>query len=100
MVALAVLRHAASSHRNRICIYGDSKLVVSQLAGLWRCNGDNLVPFYEEGLRIVRRLQAVCNQGLFRLTHIYLEFNVDADALANVALDNYFAGQPVGVADN
>ena len=27
---LAVLRHAVSSQRNRICRYGDSKLILSQ----------------------------------------------------------------------
>ena len=94
-----MLRHALASRATRICIYGDSKLVVSQLSGIWQCKADNLTLYYEEGLRLIRQLQAVCNDGLFCLSHVYREYNVDAHALANVALDNH-VNLPVVVADN
>lgn len=51
---LAVLRHAVACGHDRIPIYGDSKLVVSQLNGLRKCKADNLIDFYEEGLSHVR----------------------------------------------
>jgi ribonuclease HI len=84
---LAVLRHALSSRFTRICIYGDSKLVVQQLNGLWQCKAINLAEFYEQGLGMVRRLREACAPGCFTLAHVYREFNVDADSLANEAID-------------
>ena len=51
--ALAVLRHALSMRCPRIFLYGDSKLVVSQLNGVWMCKTDHLAPYYEQGLACV-----------------------------------------------
>ena len=100
---LAVLRRAVRQVRettcNRVWIYGDSKLVISQLSGVWKCKADNLAPFYEEGLHAVRHLHTACIDGSFRMTHIYREYNVDADALANIALDQYRPGQPFVLVD-
>ncbi len=48
--ALAVLEHALSQGCARVCIYGDSKLVISQLTGRWKCKAANLVQYYEHGL--------------------------------------------------
>ena len=36
----------------------------------------------------------------FLLEHVYREFNADADALANVALDQRVVNNPVAVDDN
>ena len=85
---LEVLRHAENSRFDRICVYGDSKLVISQLNGEWKCKAAHLAPLYETGLQIIRRLHGACSDGLFRLSHVYREYNADADSLANVALDN------------
>ena len=85
--ALAVLQHAASMQYTRIRVYGDSKLIVSQLNGIWRCNANNLIAFYEQGLALVRRLHETCTDNGFGLAHVYREFNADADSLANVGID-------------
>ena len=84
---LAVLEHALSSGFTKIHIFGDSKLVVQQLNGIWKCKASNLFSSYEKGLDMVRRLREVCASGSFVLAHVYREFNVDADGLANVAID-------------
>ena len=97
---LAVLRHALSLRCSRVCIYGDSKLVISQLNGTWKCKAENLGPLYEQGLGFVRRMHEVCGGGSFTLNHIYREFNADADSLANVALDQRTPASNVVVSDN
>jgi ribonuclease HI len=96
---LAVLQHAVLQRASRICIYGDSKLVVSQLTGAWKCKASNLVANYELGLELVRQLHQRCASGYLLLGHVYREFNADADSLANVALDQRSAGETVVVSD-
>lgn len=98
--ALAVLRHAETSRCNRVCVYGDSKLIISQLRGEWKCKAENLSPLYEQGLILVRRLQSQCRDGFFLLTHVYREYNADADGLANVALDQRTINDTFIVDDN
>ena len=56
MGILSVMKHALNSGYERLCIYGDSKLVINQLGGTWKCHAPNLVPYYEDWLRLVRRL--------------------------------------------
>ena len=97
--ALAVLRHAVAQQCARVVIYGDSKLVISQLLGSWRCKANNLVWDYAEGLELVRRLHDVCHAGLFLLGHVYLKFNAEADALASTALDQRRNGDTTVVND-
>ena len=97
---LAVLQHAALQRSTRICIYGDSKLVISQLTGIWKCKASNLVADYEQGLELVRQLHVRCASGFLSLGHVYQEFNADADSLANVALDQRAAGETVVVSDS
>jgi ribonuclease HI len=96
---LAVLQHAVLQRSTRVCIYGDSKLVISQLTGEWKCKASNLVANYEIGLDLVRQLHDKCASGFLRLSHIYREFNADADSLANVALDQRTASDAVIVSD-
>jgi ribonuclease HI len=97
--ALAVLEHALSQQCPRVCIFGDSKLVVSQLNGNWKCKASNLIQYYERGLELMRRLHDACASGFFVFGHVYREFNADADSLANVALDQRTAGTTVVVDD-
>lgn len=97
--ALAALRHAVSVRCSRIFMYGDSKLVVSQMTGLWKCKSMNLMTYYEEGLALMRQLAWACEGGVFRMAHIYREHNANADALANEAIDRY-TGSVVVVSDN
>ena len=98
--ALAVLRHALSMRCPRIFLYGDSKLVVSQLNGVWMCKADNLAPYYEQGLALVRDLELSRDEGRFDMVHVYREFNVDADAVANAAIDRWTGRTNVVIDDN
>ena len=98
--ALAVLRHALSMRCARVCIYGDSKLVVSQLNGTWKCKANNLKASYEDGLELMRQLHTMCEAGRLFFGHVYREFNVDADSLANVAIDRRSVGNNVVVCDS
>jgi ribonuclease HI len=87
--AIAVLQHAVSRQYSRVLVYGDSKLVVKQLCGMWKCKAENLSPYYEDGLDLMRQLRQNCAPGAFGLSHVYREFNADADSLANIAIDSY-----------
>ena len=97
--ALAVLQHACSMCYPRVCVCGDSKLVVNQLTGVWRCNAASLSPYYERGLAFVRRLNELCDAGGFSMSHIYREYNADADSHANVAIYRYDGSAVVVVND-
>ena len=44
---------------------------------------------------MVRRLREACAPGCFTLAHVYCAFNIDADSLANEAID-----RRGGTADN
>jgi hypothetical protein len=37
----------------------------------------------------MRQLRQNCTSGAFGLSHVYREFNADADSLANIAIDGY-----------
>lgn len=59
----------------------DSKLVVEQLSGNWKIKEPTLMP---QAAR-AKELMAECGEVL--LTHVRREFNKEADALANLAMD-------------
>jgi len=51
-------------------ILGDSKLVVMQAQGLWKCNMPNLIAFRDEFLRIKGDFKSL------KLTHVRRNFNL------------------------
>ncbi|KAF6265041.1 Caulimovirus viroplasmin-domain-containing protein [Scenedesmus sp. NREL 46B-D3] len=61
---------------------GDSQLVVRQMTGQYRVNGERLLPLYREA----KLLQARCES--FQIEHIYREENSLADLLSNLAMDS------------
>ena len=87
------------SQYTRVLIYGDSKLIVSQLKDQWSCRADNLRESYEQGLALARRLHENCADNAFCLAHVYREFNADADSLANVGIDRRTRATAVVVND-
>ena len=63
----------------------DSKLVVCQVNGLWRCRSENLQVYWNECHEFITLLRDLgC---VVPIEHIYREFNADADALANRGAD-------------
>ncbi|HEX2792762.1 MAG TPA: ribonuclease HI family protein [Candidatus Paceibacterota bacterium] len=60
----------------------DSKLVIEQLKGAYKVKHPNLVPRYLEVRNLLSR-----SFGTVVFEHVRREFNKDADALANQAMD-------------
>ena len=87
--ALAVLQHAVARQYSRVYIYGDSILVIKQLCGVWKCKADDLAPYYENGLELMRQLRQNCTSGIAAISHVYREYNADAASLTNIAIDGY-----------
>jgi ribonuclease HI len=61
-------------------------LLVRQMQGRYKVKSPDLKPLYERASKMARQL------GYFAIEHVRRELNRDADALANVALDQ--AGVP------
>ena len=81
----------------RVRMYGDSKFVVNQLIGIWKCKAENFTHYYEQVMCLVKQLQSICESGGFYLTHMYREYSADADSLANTAVANKQLGGSVVV---
>jgi ribonuclease HI len=64
-----------------ITVRADSELLVRQLQGRYRVKSAKLKPLYERARALLADYDEV------ELEHVRREFNVDADALVNAALD-------------
>lgn len=74
---------AALSHGiSELYVYGDSKLAISQVKGVWKCKSDNLAPLYEEAKTAYKSFD------LCHLEHVPRAKNKIADALSNIAMDD------------
>jgi probable phosphoglycerate mutase len=78
---LAALDYATSHGVNALRIRSDSELLVRQMQGRYKVKSADLKPLYERASKMARQL------GYFAIEHVRREMNRDADALANVALD-------------
>jgi ribonuclease HI len=95
---IAVLRMAHFELLNRIAtgtdgpgalrveIYGDSKLVVNQALQKWECKKEHLQVFVDEEKSLVEAIRKHARDG-FLMEHVMREHNRDADALANLGMD-------------
>ena len=86
---LAALQHALANATVRVCFRVDSKLVCEQLCGRWACRSLDLIPLYETCLPIVGELKSILGAANVIVEHVYREYNVGADSLANIAIDNH-----------
>ena len=78
---IAGLQAARDAGADEVIVRADSLLLVNQLNGVWRLKAQHLRPLYREALALVRGFSRVSIQ------HVPREANVEADALANEALD-------------
>jgi ribonuclease HI len=78
---IAGLEAAAPFGARRVHLRADSKLVVEQLRGTWKVKQEHLRPLHEQARRLLAQYDDVDVQ------HVRREFNTDADALVNAALD-------------
>jgi ribonuclease HI len=72
---------------NVIHVYGDSKLVINQMAGVWGMNGGRYVPYANEARKKMRELEA--QHFKFILQWIPREKNFYADELSKAELINH-----------
>jgi probable phosphoglycerate mutase len=78
---LAALRWAKDHAARPLLVRSDSELLVRQMLGVYRVKNPGLQPLHREALDLVSRIGAV------RFEHVRREQNVDADRLANQAMD-------------
>jgi ribonuclease HI len=83
---LAALDYATSNNISALRVRSDSELLVRQMQGRYKVKSADLKPLHERASKMAKQL------GYFAIEHVRRELNRDADALANVALDQ--AGVP------
>ena len=83
---LAALDYATSHNISSLRIRSDSELLVRQMQGRYKVKSADLKPLHERASKMAKQI------GYFAIEHVRRELNRDADALANVALDQ--AGVP------
>ena len=78
---ILALRFAAARRCEQLKVYSDSELVVKQIKGTYRVRNENIRPLYESALQWIALIPE------FSIEHVRREFNKDADAVANDAMD-------------
>jgi ribonuclease HI len=78
---LAALRYAVEHGIKALKVVSDSELMVRQMKGIYKVKNPDLRKLYEEAQQLVRKLD------YFEIRHAMREQNVDADRLANEAMD-------------
>ncbi len=79
---LAALEWAASHEVGDLTVRSDSQLLVRQMLGVYRVKNPGLVPLHREARALATRV------GRVMFEHIPREQNVEADRLANQAMDD------------
>ena len=83
--------HTTTSTTNRplfhVQFYGDSKLVIEQLKGNWRCKHPNLQTLYQLCQKLIHEIKQIDTNSTVTCDHVYREQNKIADGLANEAMD-------------
>jgi ribonuclease HI len=89
---LAALRYAVENGVRRLAFRSDSELLVKQINGSYRVRNPGLQRLHRQARLLMSRLERVT------VEHVRREKNLDADRLANMAMDT--RGQrPEGVAE-
>jgi ribonuclease HI len=63
-------------------VYMDSKLIVEQILGRWQVKTPSILPLHLEVKGLIPKFNHIT------FTHIYRKYNVEADKLANDAMDS------------
>jgi ribonuclease HI len=63
-----------------ICVEGDSKLVIEQVFGTWKCSHKNMIPLCEEAKKLKALFKSISGRWIPR------EDNSEADKYANMAI--------------
>ena len=78
---IAALDYADSHGIRALRILSDSELMVKQMRGQYKVKSEDLRPLFERAKKMSQTLES------FRIDHVYREQNREADALANLAMD-------------
>jgi ribonuclease HI len=78
---VAALDYALARGIEALRIQSDSELLVRQMQGRYKVKSEDLKPLYERASKMSRQLT------YFAIEHVRREMNSEADALANMALD-------------
>jgi len=78
---IAALDYAQSQGIRALRVESDSELLVRQMQGRYKVKSPELRPLFERARKMAQAFES------FRIEHVYRERNVEADALANEALD-------------
>jgi ribonuclease HI len=78
---IGVLRYATGNGIKSLKVVSDSELMVRQMKGIYKVKNPDLRKLYDEAQQMVRKLDH------FEIRHAMREHNVDADRLANEAMD-------------
>jgi ribonuclease HI len=71
------LRKAVKLNISTIHVKGDSKLIIEQMKGHYKCKSDNLKDYHEKAKEIANKFTKITYE------HVYREFNKRADELSN-----------------
>jgi len=85
---IAALDYAQSNNIRALRIESDSELLVKQMRGQYKVKSADLKPLFERAKKMSQSLAS------FRIEHVYREQNVEADALANEAMDEVSGKSP------
>jgi ribonuclease HI len=84
MALLEVLRYASEqSGLKRLYVAGDSRLIINQVEGRWKCNHLHLLGFRDEARRLIEQIQ---RRSVVQLQWIPRRNNAKADELAGQAI--------------
>src|SRR5215472_8592745 len=89
---LAALDYATNHNISALRIRSDSELLVRQMQGRYKVKSADLRPLHERASKIAKQLE------YFAIEHVRRESNRDADALANLALDQADVSRSSGAA--
>ena len=85
---IAALDYAVANGIKRLRVHSDSQLIVNQIKGLYKVKHPDLRPLHERAKKMAAGLET------FTIQYIPREQNREADAAANVALDNTSGVKP------
>ncbi len=89
---LAALRYAADRGVRSLTIRSDSQLLVRQINGEYRVKNTRLITLHRAAIHLIRKI------GSVTVEHVPRDRNVEADRLANEAMDTR-SEQPEGITD-
>ena len=75
------LKMALAAGLLELVVEGDSKLVIEQVFGNWKCRHPNILPLFEEALALKKQFETIDGRWIPRAK------NVDADRFSNEAYE-------------